>query len=90
MFRRDCFKPNCATTLFNQRDSAHAKASTQHDAQGNSLRSFRGLLAHLATLTRNQLRFTATSTEIPMLTNPTDDQRRAFMLIGTPIPLTAA
>jgi len=25
-----------------------------------------------------------------MLTNPTDDQRRAFMLIGTPIPLTAA
>ena len=22
MFRRDCFKPNCATTLFNQRDSA--------------------------------------------------------------------
>ncbi len=69
---------------------AHAKASTQHDAQGNSLRSFRGLLAHLATLTRNQVRFTATSTEIPMLTNPTDDQRRAFMLIGTPIPLTAA
>jgi hypothetical protein len=66
---------------------ADAKASTQHDAQGNSLRSFRGLLAHLATLTRNQIRFTDTSTEIPMLTNPTDDQRRAFMLIGTPIPL---
>jgi hypothetical protein len=22
VFRRDCFKPNCATTLFNQRDSA--------------------------------------------------------------------
>jgi len=25
-----------------------------------------------------------------MLADPTDDQRRAFMLIGTPIPLTAA
>jgi hypothetical protein len=23
VFRRDCFKPNCATTLFNQRDSAN-------------------------------------------------------------------
>ena len=69
---------------------ADAKASTGHDAQGNPLRSFRGLLAHLATLTRNQIRFTATNTEIPMLTDPTPDQRRAFDLIGTPIPLTAA
>ena len=69
---------------------AEAKASTGHDAAGNPLRSFRGLLAHLATLTRNQIHFTGTDTEIPMLTDPTDDQRRAFTLIGTPIPLTAA
>ena len=69
---------------------ADAKASTQHDAAGNPLRSFRGLLDHLATLTRNQIRFHSTDTEIPMLADPTDDQRRAFMLIGTPIPLTAA
>jgi Transposase DDE domain len=68
---------------------AEAKASTQHDAAGNPLRSFRGLLAHLATLTRNQIRFTGTDTEIAMLTNPTDDQRRAFTLIGASIPLTA-
>jgi Transposase DDE domain len=68
---------------------AEAKASTQHDAAGNPLRSFRGLLAHLATLTRNQIRFTGTDTEISMLTNPTDDQRRAFTLIGASIPLTA-
>jgi hypothetical protein len=27
VFRRDCFKPNCATTLFNQRDSADAEAA---------------------------------------------------------------
>jgi hypothetical protein len=69
---------------------ADAKASTQHDAAGNPLRSFRGLLAHLATLTRNQIRFTATNIEIPMLADPTDDQRRAFALIGARIPLTAA
>jgi len=69
---------------------ADAKASTGHDAAGNPLRSFRGLLAHLATLTRNQIRFTGTDTEIPMLADPTDDQRRAFDLIGAPIPLTAA
>ena len=69
---------------------ADAKASTQHDAAGNPLRSFRRLLDHLATLTRNQIRFHSTDTEIPMLADPTPDQRRAFTLINTPIPLTAA
>ena len=33
---------------------------------------------------------TTTGTEVPMLAEPTPDQRRAFNLIGTPIPLTAA
>jgi hypothetical protein len=69
---------------------ADAKAATQHDSHGNPLRSFRSLLAHLATLTRNQIRYHHTNTEIPMLTDPTPDQRRAFTLINTPIPLTAA
>ena len=69
---------------------ADAKASTRHDAAGNPLRSFRGLLDHLATLTRNQIRYHGTGTEIPMLTEATPDQRRAFNLIGAPIPLTAA
>ena len=69
---------------------ADAKASTQHDAQGNPLRSFRGLLDHLATLTRNQIRFTGAATEVPTLAEPTPDQRRAFDLIDTPIPLIAA
>ena len=68
---------------------AEAKASAQHDSQGNPLRSFRGLLDHLATLTRNQVRYHHTNTEIPMLTDPTPDQRRAFTLIGAPIALTA-
>ncbi len=69
---------------------ADAKASTRHDPAGNPLRSFRGLLDHLATLTRNQIRYHHIHTEIPMLTDPTDDQRRAFTLISAPIPLTAA
>ncbi|MGZ5377007.1 MAG: IS1634 family transposase [Mycobacterium sp.] len=70
-------------------NAAHAKASTQRDPTGNPLRSFRGLLDHLATLTRNQVQFTATGAEIPMLTDPTPDQRRAFHLLGATIPLTA-
>ena len=67
---------------------ADAKAHTQHDTAGNSLRSFGGLLDHLGTLTRNHIRFDTTGTEIPMLADPTDDQRRAFDLIGAPVPLT--
>ena len=69
---------------------AHAKASTQHDANGNPLRSFRGLLDHLATLTRNDIHYHGTNATVPTLAEPTPDQRRAFDLIGTPIPLTAA
>jgi hypothetical protein len=68
--------------------TAQAKASTKHDAAGNPLHSFRGLLDHLATLTRNQIRYHNTNTAIPMLANPTPNQRRAFNLINTPIPLT--
>ena len=69
---------------------AQAKASTQHDASGNPLRSFRGLLDHLATLTRNDIHYHGTNTTVPTLAEPTPDQRHAFDLIGTPIPLTAA
>ena len=67
---------------------AQAKASGQHDAAGRPYRSFRGLLEHLATLTRNQVRFAATQVTVPMLTEPTSTQREAFSLLGTPIPLT--
>ncbi len=57
-------------------------------ALGRPYRSFRGLLDHLATLTRNQVRFAGAPATIPMLTEPTSAQREAFDLIGTPIPLT--
>jgi hypothetical protein len=66
---------------------AQAKASHQHDEYGRPYRSFRGLLAHLATLTRNQVRFAGTPATIPMLAEPTSTQREAFDLIGAPIPL---
>jgi transposase len=67
--------------------AAQAKAARQHDETGRPYRSFRGLLAHLATLTRNQVRFPGTGADIPVLTEPTSEQRQAFDLIGVPIPL---
>ncbi len=72
------------------RRSAHAqaKASWQYDPAGQPYRSFRGLLDHLATLTRNQVRFAGTTATVPMLTEPTSAQREAFNLIGAAIPLT--
>ena len=68
--------------------TAQAKASCQHDPADRPYRSFRGLLEHLATLTRNQVRFTGTQVTIPMLTEPTSAQREAFTLLGAAIPLT--
>jgi hypothetical protein len=68
--------------------AAQAKASGQYDPAGQPYRSFRSLLEHLATLTRNQVRFTGTPATVPMLTEPTSAQREAFRLIGVSIPLT--
>jgi hypothetical protein len=70
--------------------AATAKASTKHDANGTPLRSFRGLLDHLGTLTRDRIRYHDTNIEIDKLTEPTPEQRRAFDLIDTTIPLTIA
>jgi Transposase DDE domain len=69
---------------------ARAKAATQHDADGNPLHSFRGLLDHLATLTRNDIHYHGTNTTVPTLAEPTPEQHRAFDLINSPIPPTAA
>jgi len=68
--------------------ATQAKASGQHDPAGQPYRSFRALLDHLATLTRNQVRFAGTRATVPMLTEPTSTQRQAFDLLRTPIPLT--
>jgi hypothetical protein len=68
--------------------AAQAKASYQHDPARQPYRSFRGLLDHLATLTRNQVRFTGTRVTTAMLTEPTSAQRQAFRLLSAAIPLT--
>ena len=68
--------------------AAATKASRHHDPQDQPLRSFRGLLTHLATLTRNDLRYADTEPLVPTLAQPTDTQRRAFELLHTPIPIT--
>jgi hypothetical protein len=68
--------------------SAEARASRQHDENGRPYRSFPGLLAHLGTLTRNELRFAGTPATVPVLAEPTSEQRQAFELIGAAIPLT--
>ena len=67
--------------------AAQAKASYQYDQAGQPYHSFRGLLEHLATLTRNQVRFSSAQATVPMLTEPTSTQREAFSLLGTTIPL---
>lgn len=51
-------------------------------------RSYQSLLAHLATLTRNDLRYGDNGPTVPTLSAPTDTQRHAFDLLNAPIPLT--
>jgi len=69
---------------------AAAKASRQQLADGTPVHSFRSLLDHLGTLTRNQVHFTQQPRPVTteLLATPTPTQRRAFELLGTPIPLT--
>jgi hypothetical protein len=81
---------NNPVTAAQRSPQAQAKASRRTDADRNPLRSFPGLLKHLATLTRNDIRYHGPNTEVPMLAEPTPTQRRAFELIGTTIPLQAA
>ena len=80
--------PDNPVTPARRSAAAQAKASGQHDPAGRPYRSFRGLLEHLAALTRNQVRYTGTQVTIAMLAEPTSTQRQAFELIGAPIPLT--
>ena len=65
---------------------ADAKAATHASPDGQATRSFRGLIGHLATLTRSTISIGGTTFE--KISDPTPAQRRAFDLIGAPIPLT--
>ena len=44
------------------------------------------MLEHLATLTRNQVRFAGTRATVPALAESTSIQRETFDLIGAPVP----
>jgi hypothetical protein len=69
--------------------AATRKASTQQTADNTPAHSFHTLLAHLATLTRDDICFTdPAGTQIHKLAIPTPTQRRAFELIQAVIPLT--
>ena len=81
-------QPDSPVTPAKRSPSAQAKASRQHDQHGHPYHSFRGLLDHLATLTRNDVRFAGSTATVPMLADSTSVQREAFQLIGAPIPLT--
>ncbi|HEX8760204.1 MAG TPA: IS1634 family transposase [Pseudonocardiaceae bacterium] len=65
---------------------ANGKASRHTDDHGIPLHSFRGLLDHLATLTRNTI--TLGDRTFDKITLPTPTQHHAFQLLGAPIPLT--
>jgi transposase len=67
-------------------EAAARKVGRHHDHTGAPLHSFRGLLAHMATLTRNTI--TLDHATFDKITVPTPTQRRAFELIDAPIPLT--
>jgi hypothetical protein len=70
--------------------AADHKAAAKTTPDGHQLHSFRGLIDHLATLTRNDIRYGTDTTApvVPTLTQPTPTQRRTFQLLHTPIPLT--
>lgn len=68
--------------------AAEAKASRHRDSDNNPVWSFHGLLEHLATLTRNQVRLAGTEHTVAMLAEPTRTQQRVFELLNQPLPLT--
>jgi len=65
---------------------AEAKASHKATASGEPARSFRDLLDHLATLTRDTI--TIGGHQIDKITTPAPAQREAFALLGAPIPIS--
>jgi hypothetical protein len=66
---------------------ARAKAAAKENEDGQEVRGFRELLEHLGTLTRNTMRTTTeTTNEFELLATPTPTQRRAFELLGAPVP----
>src|ERR1035437_5159376 len=70
--------------------AADAKAATKTTTDDLPATSFTSLLDHLGCLARVDLRYgdNDTGPTVPTLAEPTATQRRAFELLGVPIPLT--
>ena len=67
-------------------ESAQAKARTKRTAEGDPVHSFRNLLAHLATVTRNTVAPRLPGAEpFEVITRPTPLQHKAFQLLGVPL-----
>ena len=69
--------------------AAAAKAATKTTTDGLPAHSYQSLLAHLGTLTRNNLQYGPHGPVVPTLAEPTNIQRRAFELLGVTVPLTS-
>ena len=67
--------------------AAQRKAPQQTTDDGAAAHSYQTLIDHLATLTRNHVRYHDTDIELDQLAEPTPTQRRAFDLLQTPIPV---
>jgi hypothetical protein len=67
--------------------SAQAKALTKKTSEGETAHRFRGLLEHLATLTKNTIQPKGDLPPFDRLTTPTPLQQKAFDLLGLPIPV---
>jgi len=68
--------------------AAQAKAARRRTAEGEAAHSFASLLDHLATLTRDEIVFTASGARVNKLANATAVQRKAFELIESTVPMT--
>lgn len=73
--------PQNPVTAATRSPHAQAKASTRTLNNGDPARSFRTLLCHLATRTRNTLRATGTTATFDLTALPTPTQRQATELI---------
>ena len=72
--------------------TATRKASRHVDEHDRPLHSLRGLLTHLGTLTRNEIRYGRDDNApvVPTLATSTPTQRRVFELLGATMPPTLA
>jgi hypothetical protein len=66
--------------------AARSKDGAKHNSDKLPVRKYGDLLDHLSTLDRQTVTFAGQTIE--KLTNPTPVQRRAFELLGAPIPVT--